>query len=257
VTRVERGTLVRRTRARAVAGFAAVLAVLLSECRKDEGGGELHAQTAVLEREVEGLRELSSRLERGESALAPEDVVVGISDAMVQEILSAQLPFEAKADKFSVVLSQAEVAFKGSPAVTLRGTIALQDRPNLSGEVEAIGALEHIEVDAGSGTLRAKVAVDHIDLLKMAGLEQFLSGGTVDELARTVRMQLAGQIPEIQIPVKVEQGVALPTVTDGPVRLQGATLPLAVSVSGVLAGQGLLWIGIKVELGELVRESPR
>lgn len=234
-------------------GLAAALAVLTVGCGGGTGGGELHARQVVLAREVEGLRELAARLERGEPALSPEDVVVGISDTMVQEILSAQLPFEVKADQYVVVLGKAEVAFKGSPGVSLHGSIALKDRPSLAGEVRAIGVLEDIRVDPASGTLRARVSIDHIDLLKVAGLEAFLSGDTVDELARTVRAQLAGQIPEIQIPVRVEQRVELPTVTDGPVRLQGATLPLAVSVSGVFAGQGQLWIGIKVELGELVK----
>jgi hypothetical protein len=182
-------------------------------------------------------------------------VVVGIADTMVQEILSAQLPFKGEADKFVVEIGQAEVAFKGTPGVTLRGTIALRDRPGLAGEVKAIGVLDDIGIDPASGTLRAKVVVDHIDLLKMAGLEELLSGGTVDELARRVRLQLAGQIPEIQIPVRVEQGVVLPTVTEGPVRIQGATMPLAVAVSNVFAGQGMLWIGIKVELGELVKTA--
>jgi hypothetical protein len=235
-------------------GLAAVL-LLAPGCREDRGGGELHAQQVVLEREVEGLRQLAAKLEGGEPALGAEDVVVGVSDAMVQEIVSAQLPFEVKADKFVVVMGEADVAFRGSPGVTLRGSIALRDRPSLAGEVKAIGVLEDIEVEPASGTLTARVAIDHIDLLKMAGLEGFLSGGTVDELARTVRKQLAGQIPQIQIPVRVEQGVDLPTLTEGPVRIQGATLPLAVAVADVFAGQGMLWIGIKVELGAPVKTS--
>jgi hypothetical protein len=233
--------------------LAAALAALVAACRAAPETGELHAQQVILEREVDGLRQLAARLERGEPALAPEDVVVGISDTMVQEILSAQLPLEARPDQYVVVLNQAEVAFKGSPGVMLHGTIALRDRPSLAGELKAIGVLSDIKIDPASGTLRARVSIDHIDLLKVAGLESFLSGGTVDELARTLRAQLAGQIPEIQIPVSVEQRVDLPTLADGPVRLQGATFPLAASVSDVFAGQGQLWIGIKVELGEPVR----
>jgi hypothetical protein len=235
--------------------LAAVLAVLAAGCRKPRESGELHAQQVVLAREVEGLRLLAARLERGEPALAPEDVVVGISDTMVQDILYAQLPIEAAPGKYLVVLNKAEVAFKGSPGVTLHGSIALKDTPSLAGELTAIGVLSDIKVDATSGTLRARVSIDHIELLKVAGLEAFLSGDTVDELARTLRVQLAGQIPEIQIPVSVEQRVELPTVADGPVRLQGATFPLAASVSDVFAGEGQLWIGIRVELGEAVKKS--
>ena len=60
----------------------------------------------------------------------------------------------------------------------------------------------------------------------------------LDELARTVRKQLAGKIPEVQIPVKIEQAIDLPSVTQGPVRIQGASMPLAVSVADVVRRPG-------------------
>jgi hypothetical protein len=53
--------------------------------------------------------------------------------------------------------------------------------------------------------------------------------------------------------VKVDQAIDLPSVTEGPVRLRGASMPLAVSVADVVAGRGVLWIAIRVVPGELVR----
>jgi hypothetical protein len=72
-------------------------------------------------------------------------------------------------------------------------------------------------------------------------------------LARTVRKQLEPHLPAIQIPVKIEQGIDLPTVDDGPVRIRGANMPLAVAVADVFAGQRVLWVAIKITPGELVR----
>ena len=81
--------------------------------------------------------------------------------------------------------------------------------------------------------------------------------GRVDELARVVRKQLEGHVPEVQIPVKIEQGIELPSVTDGPVLIQGARMPLEVAVADVFAGGGLLWVAVKVVPGELVKtEAP-
>ena len=101
-----------------------------------------------------------------------------------------------------------------------------------------IGALEDIQVEPSSSTLRARIAVDHIGIEKAAGIEQLLSGSTMDEVARLVRLQLKDRLPPIQIPVKVQQSIDLPAVTTGPVRIDGARMPLQAAVSQVLAGRG-------------------
>ncbi|HEX9187209.1 MAG TPA: hypothetical protein VGB87_09065, partial [Vicinamibacteria bacterium] len=90
---------------------------------------------------------------------------------------------------------------------------------------------------------------------KAAGLEQLLSGSTMDEAARLVRLQLADRLPPVQIPVKVQQSIDLPAVTSGPVRIDGARMPLQVAVSQVLAGQGLLWIAVHFQVGDLVKTA--
>jgi hypothetical protein len=238
------------------ASAAVVLIGATPGCRGDQGGGALHAQQASLEREVGGLRERVGKLERGEPILPEQAVVAAISDAVVRDFLTAQMPFDLEVQSFRISLTQAEAAFQGSPSVSLTGTIAHREHPGLVGEVRALGALDEIKVDPASGLLEAKVVVDHIDLLQMAGLEKYLSGATVDELARTVRKQLAGKIPTVQIPVKIEQRIDLPDVTDGPVRIQGATMPLKVGVADVFAGQGVLWVAIHVVPGDLVKKAP-
>lgn len=221
------------------------------------GGGEeaaeLHARMSVLEREVEGMREVAGRLDRGEPALPEEDVVVALDESLVKEILEAQLPFEAEVDDYRIWLESAEVRFRGSPGVTLHGGIALKDRPGLSGQVRVIGALDEIEVDPETGVLEATVAIDHLDLIEVLGVEGVLGGTVLNTLAQAIRHQLDGRLPGVTIPVKVEQSIELPSVTDGPVRIQGATLPLRVAVSQVLAGQERLWVAVHFEPGEFVK----
>jgi len=236
------------------AGLA--LAIPGMGCWGQKGGGELHARRVVLEREVEGLREVVRRLDRGEPILPPHDVVVGVSDATVQDMLAPQLPLEVEASGFAVTMNEAELSFLGAPGITLRGSIHPVDHPDLVGEVKAIGTLDDIDVDPGSGTLRARVMIDHLDLVRIAGLEWFVSSGTTDELARSLRHAFERQIPQIQIPVRIEQAIDFPSVTEGPVRLQGARMPLAVGVSDVFAGSGMLWIGLRVEPGEIAKQGP-
>lgn len=221
-------------------------------CAGHEAGGELHARKVVLEREVKGLRESVARLERGERLFPEDAVLVSIAEAVVKEFVDAQLPFTVELESYRIELEAANATFRSSPTVSLTGTIVHKDHPDYVGAVSAIGALDSIAVDTTTGTLRAELVVGHVDLLKMAGLERFLTGGTVDELARRVRVQLEGRLPAIQIPVRIEQSIELPAVTQGPVRLHGASMPLAVSVADVFAGQGVLWIAIRVVPGELI-----
>jgi hypothetical protein len=233
-----------------------VLALTATACgREFEGGGDLRAQKVMLKREVDGLREIVSRLERGEAMLPLDDVAISIDDTFVRDLIGAQLPFDVDVDRFHLSLKAAEAQFRGSPVVRLRGTLHPKKRPDLEAAVTLIGALEDIRVEASSSTLNAKIAVDHIGIEKAAGIEAVLSGATMDEVARLIRLQIKDQLPPIQIPVKVQQSIDLPAVTQGPVRIDGARMPLQVAVSQVVAGQGKLWIAVHFQPGDLVKTA--
>jgi len=237
---------------------ALVPALLLSAvaCNSEfKGGGDLRAQKVVLKREVDGLREAAARLEKGQPILPLDDVAIAIDDTFLRDLIAAQLPFEMDVERFHLSLTDAEALFRGSPVVRLRGVLGSKKRPDLAVAVNVIGALEGIEVEPSSSTLRARIAVDHIGIERAAGIEQLLSGATLDEVARMVRLQLKDRLPPIQIPVKVQQSIDLPAVTRGPVRIDGATMPLQVAVSQVLAGQGRLWIAVHFQPGDLVKTA--
>ena len=233
------------------------LALLLAStaCGWRRGGGKLHARGVVVQREVEGLRDVVNRLERGDPLLPESDVAIAIDDSLVRDLLAAQLPFEIDVDRFHVRLERASVAFRGSPLVTLEGTIAPLSQPSLTGELRLLGSLTRIEVDSKGGSLRGTVGVDHVDIKTMSGLESLLSGPALDELSYRVRLELAGRVPEIVIPVSVQQKIELPAITEGPVRIEGAVLPLQVAVSQVLATNGRLWVAVHVEPGAFTKTT--
>jgi len=228
------------------------LALLWVGCQ-GPSGAEVHARTVTLEREVMGLRRMVARLERGEPGLPPGDVMIAVEDRLLRDLLDAELPLELDVDRYHVRLEKAQVVFRGSPLVTLEGHVCLRERADLEGEVRLLGALDQIAIDAASGTLRARIAVDHIDLKKLAGLEGFMSGATLDDLARDLRRELAGRLPALTIPVKVQQRIELPGMTSGPVRIAAASMPLEVGVSQVLAVGGRLWVAVHVQAGAFVK----
>jgi hypothetical protein len=238
--------------------FAALLSVALAGAGCSgayEGGGELRARKKVLEREVAGLREAVGRVERGEPLLPPRDLAVAIDETLLQGVIAAQMPFASRLGEFLLTLEQVEVMFRGAPTVRLRGCLQHHGRVDLEAVVNVVGALDSISIDGGRGALAAKIVVDHIGIEQAAGIESLLSGSTLDELARSIRVRLADQLPPIQIPVRVQQGIELPAVTRGPVRIDGASMPIVANVSQVLAGQGRLWVAIHFEPGELAKTS--
>ena len=242
-------------------GAAVLLALAAaSACGRSEfeGGGDLRARKVVLKREVDGLREVVNRLDRGEPMLPKDDVAISISGELVRDLITAQLPFELDVDRFRVRLTEADVLFRGSPVVRLRGTLVVREKPEYAGEIAAIGALEGIQVEPGTGTLHAAIAIDHISIEKAGGLEKLVSRATLDEAARSVRLQIKEKLPQIQIPVKLQQAIELPAVTSGPVRIHGASMPIQVGVSSVLATRDVLWISVRFAPGDLVKtkEAP-
>ena len=244
-------TFGRRSRA-----AAAALALAATACGNEyEGAGALHAKQVVLRREVQGLRAVAARLESGQTMLPEGDVAVAIDDSLVKDILSAQLPFDADLDNYHLSLKEAEVQFTGSPVVRLRGTLNLLAYPSIQAQVYVIGALEHIDVNPATSTLRARIAIDHLGIEKAAGLEAYVSRSALDDVGRIIRVRLKDQLPLVQIPVDVQQTIDLPAVTRGPVRIDGARLPLRVSVSQVVAARGTLWIAVSVEPGTIVKTA--
>ncbi len=238
-----------------VAGTVLVL-LASAACRSEfEGGGALRAEKVVLQREVEGARAVVARLERGEPLLPPDDVAISIDQALVRDLINAQLPFELDVDRFHLVLKNADVLFQGSPAVRLSGRLNLRENSDLSAAVEVLGALEDIRVDSVSSTLRAAIAVDHLGITEATSIGQMLSGAALDEVARLVRLEITDRLPPVQLPVKLQPTIAFPAVDDGPIRIDGASLPLQVAVSQVTAGQGRLWIAVHFQPGEFVKAA--
>jgi hypothetical protein len=233
--------------ARPAAALAAGL--LLASCARP-APSPLRARRVALEREVQGLAELVAELEAGKPLLPEGHLVVAVHERLVRDILASALPWEAEAGQFQVRLERAEVGFSGKYGLlTLEGSVASRSDPDLSGELRVYGGFESFTLDPASGTLRAALAVDHIDVRRAAGLESLLSAGALDDLARQLRRAVAQRLPSLEIPVQLQQRLEIPAVTEGPVRIEGAAVPLKVAVSRVLAVEGRLWVAFDVQPG--------
>jgi hypothetical protein len=231
--------------------LAFVTAVSVACSDPYDGSGPLQAEMVKLERELEGLRESAARLDRGEPVFPTSDVLIAINESFVQGLIAAQLPIVVNSAPYQVTLTAVDVGFSGAPTVTLRGTITRDGLLTLDAVVGLIGALSQIEIDAGTSTLRAKITADHFEIEEASGIETLLSGASLDDVAALVRAALDAELPTIQIPVRVQQDIEIPGITEGPVRLDSARLPLKVAVSRVLAAEQRLWVSLRVDIGQV------
>lgn len=221
-----------------------------------DSAGDLRAQRVVLAREVEGLQAIVRRLDRGEPLLPEGDVAIAIDDTLIRELIGAQLPFDADVDRFHVRLGDVDVQFSGSPTLQLRGRLQLRDQPDITAAVTVFGALDDIRIDQASSTLRAALAADHLAIEQVTGLARYLSGATIDEVARRIRLDIAARLPVVEIPIAVRETLDFPGFSEGPIRVAGGQLPLEVAVSQVVAARGRLWLSIRVTPGTFGAEDP-
>jgi hypothetical protein len=237
-----------------------VLAASAVSCRSDsQAAGQLHAREIALQRQVAGLRATVERLERGEPMMPADDVVIGIDDQLVSALIKAQLPISFDVEGHHLDLKDVEVEFNGSPVVRLRGRIAMAGQPGMATDVSVFGALDGLEIHGPSSTLRGKIVVDYLAIDGAQGIGQFLAGFIREEVAHQLRLQVTDRLPEIQIPVRVQQHVEFPAQIEGPAQITGATMPLAATLSLVTAARNQLWIAVHIVPGEVVKaaDAPR
>lgn len=216
--------------------------------------GALHARQVQLQREVDGLRATLADVERTGALFAANDLVVSLEESFVRDLMAARLPVTVKAAPYTLRLERADVGFTGTSTVRLHGVVTRDGPVSLEAEASVLGSLTDVSVDTNTSTLRGVVTVDHIEIARVVGMEAFLSGATLDEVARMVREEAIGQLPPIEIPVRVQEELVIPALAEGPVRVEGARLPLSARVSRVFAGHRRLWIAIGLTVGEATRQ---
>ncbi len=227
-------------------------ALLLPGCAGQRAAPSTRTEVLRLEREIRGLEGLVKDAEQGR--LVPKDqLVVSVSEELVQRLASLALPREEAIGRFRIRLDRAEVRFQD-----LLGTVRLEGRASLvSQPAESVFAdlalecaVDRVDVDRGSGVLRLSpvpVALD-VSQATIYG-ETRASRALVESLARTKLDDLRSLAGTIEIPVQLVQDVALDGFAEGPVRIRPARFPLRVAVVGVKAHTGRLWVAVDVRSG--------
>jgi len=226
----------------AAAGLGALAIVQLRLTRPSR----LSAQEALLTRQNQALVELTAAAEKG-TLLNFKDILVVVDQSLVQDLLRAVVPLDADVGKgFHVRIDSAETAFGSGVALVRLAGIATREGSELGAQVTVLGAIDAVQVDAGSGVLRCNVAILGVEAVDAKALGRNDPVGRLTEaLAHGGLSMLLGGL---EIPVRVENHLSIPAVASKRLQIVAEQLPLTVGVGQIKVFGGKLWVFVDVAL---------
>ena len=229
-------------------------------CRRPPRG-RLTAQQAVAARQRRGLERLVAKAAKG-SLLPPEEVLVVVDQRLVQDVLTASLPYERViSGKYRVRVTAAGVTFDDGTAVVRlsgRASLAQGGEAGASADLSVVGTLDIVELDPSSGILRGRVGIVAVDARRVDVLGVHAPAERlVEDLSRESVEAFNVLASSIEIPVRLEREVALPAVgPEGGVNIAAAAIPLRLAVVDVKAFRGKLWVSVDGATGAAAAAPP-
>jgi hypothetical protein len=243
---------VRRQRWRSVAALL-IAGLAPAGCRGR--APHLGAEAAIAERQAQGLRRLVAEAEKG-PLISPGDVMVVVDERLVQDLLSAVLPLErVVGGRYRIRLSKASVRFEdGFALVRLggRATVEGHDEGYASADLDVAGGLDVVDLDPRTGVLRGQVKIIGVDARRVAvmGLRAPREAQRlVEDLGRERLESFSELLSALEIPVRIEQEIALPAVTgEAGLRIGADVIRLRAAIKDVESFRGRLWVSIQASV---------
>lgn len=229
-----------------------VVASLIAGCgpKRDlvAGDSPLASELKLLERQAAALKEAIADANRGD-LFPPDQIAVGVSEEVVQAAIAQALPLEQPvAQEFRARIERAAVSFESMQgSVVLEGRIWAVAEPGTYADLLLIGGIEDVDVEKATGILQASIVLDGWDVKRAAamGEESELIKALVRLLGDRGLSALRDLVPDVRIPVGIEDGVDLPGLS-GPFTIPAGHLPFDAAVSRVLPLSGRLWVMVHV-----------
>lgn len=236
---------------------------LLAACSNAGAPLRVVAEEENLTREVQDLRRLVERAERG--ALVPNHgAVIAVGERIVRRAVELSLPREEVLEgRYRVRIDKADVTLRdGHARVRLDGRVDWVGETRLvegdiSAELTLFARVEAVAADAEAGTLTARVAPYGFELRHLrVGEEQPRTRQLVEAVGRALPEALSAFATRLTFPVVLEQRLRLGALRKGPVAVDGASVPLRFRVSDAFAQGGRLFVVVRVDAGQWTRDRP-
>jgi hypothetical protein len=203
------------------------------------------AEEIVLLRQNAELVSLLAAAEAGR-LLDFEQVLVVVDQHLVQDLVGAVVPLEGEVGGgFHVRIEAAEAAFAdGLALLRLRGR-ARHEATAASAAMTVYGGLDVVDLDPDSGMLRCRVKVFGVETTEADVLG-------IDRPARRLSDALATGglerlLPAVEVPIRIEDNIALPAVRTRRLRIDAADVPIHASVGHVAVFGGKLWVSLALD----------
>ena len=211
------------------------------------------AEEAVLDRRRQGLAALLQAARSG--PLVSRDagrVLFVVDQALVSALLATQVPREYVIDDtYRVWITGATLTFEdGLALVRLDGRASLVGaEEDVYADVAVFGDLEIPREQPSAAVLRTRINLIAVDARRVEVVGRRRSADEVVERIGKARLSAFAAIASgVEIPVRHEHAIELPAVTDGPARIEAATLPVRLALADVKAFRGRLWISMAASL---------
>lgn len=196
--------------------------------------------------QIASLETLIAQAEKGE-IVTTDQIVIGVSEELLGSLLRASLPPEMViASRIRLRIESAEPVFRGGQAGLLfKARVSSTDVPDASATLSLGGGLDEFKFEGGK--LSARVKLKHFNVLESSIGD--LGANALDSLVRANLDLIQNAIPEIEVPVQIEQAIKIGGLTEGAVVAKPGALPLAISVSQVIPANQRLWILLRAKAG--------
>jgi hypothetical protein len=226
----------------------AALAVPLGGCgRRDSPEEALRRTTeSFLLVQIRDLEALAKKAESGELDTANR-LAIGIAESAAKTLLNASLPQErVVGGAVRLRVESAEPYFRGAnAALVFQATARSVQLESAAAKVQLAGRLGDFRIEEGK--LRAAVDISHFKLIESSLAD--VAGQVLEDLVSGHLDKLQGVIPDLEIPVRLEQSIEIGGLEEGVVVTKPGRLPLEIAVADVLPVNERLWVLLDVKAG--------
>ena len=222
-------------------------ALLLPGCSRRESLDDARARAsgAALIHQIADLQGLIAKAERGELT-TQNRIAIGIAEETTKALFDASLPREELVgDRVYVRIEAALPLFRGNNAgVVLRAT-ARGKTTGARARLELGGRLVNFRIK--DGRLIASIELAHLKVLDTSLGE--IGSDVLEGLLRDNLDALARLTPALEVPVHLQQSIAIAGLDEGVVTAKPGVLPLEMTLAEVIPVNQRLWVLLDVKAG--------
>jgi hypothetical protein len=233
--------------------LALCLAASLAACRRRETAEATRARAAetFLKMQIADLEALVAKAEAG-GLVTRDRIAIGVSEDTAKALLDASLPREqALGQRLRLRIEAAQPYFRGNNAGLAFQATARGVATGATARLELGGRLVDFRIEAGK--LSARVDLGHFKVLGSSLPD--IGSDAIEGLVRDNLDALERMVPGLDVPVRLEQSIAIPGLDEGVVQARAGVLPLAISLAEVVPVNKRLWVLLDAKAGPWQRSQ--